>query len=480
MHLLDYLIFAVYMSAVLGIGVYFFRKNETNEDYYVGGRSISAIHVGLSIAATDVGGGFSIGLGGLGYAIGLSGSWLLFTGIVGAWLSAVLIIPRIKKIDKANSLLTFPDFLRLRYDNRVASTAAVISAVGYLGFTGAQVLAGAKLASATIFSNAPFGLDSFRFSIMVIAVVIILYTVLGGLKAVIYTDTVQWIILFSGLIFLAIPFALVEMGGFSVLFKTLPREFFSLTNIGFVQFFNWMITIVPIWFVAMTIYQRIYASRNTKEAKRAWYIGGLFEYPLMAFTGVFLGMCSRVLFTGVDGEMGIPLLIRDVLPVGIAGIITAAYFSAIMSTADSCLMASSSNVVNDLIRRYILKNLDEKQTVRMSQLATFIIGFLALLIAISFKSVLDAILHAYSFMVSGLLIPTLGAYFLKRKNARAAFWSMLAGGSTTLIMKIFEVGLPFGIDQTVAGISVSALVFFIIYQGAFFLKISPGEYPKSN
>jgi SSS family solute:Na+ symporter len=462
MHWIDFSIFGLYMLAVLGIGVYFFKKNENREDYYVGGRSISAFHIGLSIAATDVGGGFSIGLGGLGYMIGLSGSWLLFTGIVGAWLSAVLIIPKIKKIDRQHKLLTFPDFLRLRYDERVAAAAAIISAIGYLGFTGAQVLAGAKLASATIFAHAPLGFDPFQFSILIIAVVIILYTVLGGLKAVIFTDTVQWIILFSGLIFLAIPFALYKIGGFSVLLKTLPAPFFSLTNLSFVKFFNWMVTIVPIWFVAMTIYQRIYASKNVKEAKKAWYIGGLFEYPLMAFTGVFLGLCSRVLFTGIDGEMGIPLLIRDVLPVGIAGIITAAYFSAIMSTADSCLVASSSNFVNDIIHRYFLKKRNDKQLVRLSQWATLFIGLAALVIALSFKSVLDAILLAYSFMVSGLLVPTLGAYFLKKNNSSAAFWAMLAGGSTTIIMIIFHLGLPFGIDQTVAGIFVSAVVFFFI------------------
>ena len=77
---LDYAIFALYMMGIIGIGLYFFRKNKDQEDYYVGGRDLSSVHVGLSIAATDVGGGFSIGLGGLGYAIGLSGSWLLFTG----------------------------------------------------------------------------------------------------------------------------------------------------------------------------------------------------------------------------------------------------------------------------------------------------------------------------------------------------------------------------------------------------------------
>jgi SSS family solute:Na+ symporter len=467
MHWVDYIVFAIYMMAVLAIGIYFFRKNKSNEDYYVGGRSISATHVGLSIAATDVGGGFSIGLGGLGYTIGLSGSWLLFTGIVGAWLSAVLIIPRIKRIDETHRLLTFPDFLRLHYREPVVLTAAIISAIGYLGFTGAQVLAGAKLASVTLFKTPPLGLSPFLFSILIIALVIILYTVLGGLKAVIYTDTVQWLLLFSGLLFLAIPFALYKIGGFDKLVETLPGEFFSLTNLSAADFFNWMITIVPIWFVAMTIYQRIYACKSVKEAKKAWYIGGLFEYPVMAFTGVFLGMCSRVLFSGVDSEMGIPLLISEVLPIGVAGIITAAYFSAIMSTADSCLMASSSNVVNDLILRFSKKARTTNQTVRLSQLATLIIGLLALLIAVSFESVLDAILLAYSFMVSGLLVPTLAAYFLKTHHSQAAFWSMISGGTTTILMKVFTLTLPGGIDQTLAGILVSLLVFMVIRKISF-------------
>ena len=79
---IDYTIFSLYMAIIIGIGLYFFKKNKTHEDYYVGGRDVSSTHVGLSIAATDVGGGFSIGLGGLGYAMGLSGSWLLFTDLV--------------------------------------------------------------------------------------------------------------------------------------------------------------------------------------------------------------------------------------------------------------------------------------------------------------------------------------------------------------------------------------------------------------
>lgn len=74
---------------MIGIGYYFFRKNKSEEDFYVGGRGIGKWHIGLSVVATDVGGGFSIGLGGLGFTMGLAGSWLLFTGLIGAWIASI-------------------------------------------------------------------------------------------------------------------------------------------------------------------------------------------------------------------------------------------------------------------------------------------------------------------------------------------------------------------------------------------------------
>jgi solute:Na+ symporter, SSS family len=253
MNIVDYMIFGIYMAGVLSIGIYHFRKNKSSEDYYVGSRSIKAHHVGLSIVATDVGGGFSIGLGGVGFMMGLSGSWLLFTGLIGAWLSAVFIIPKVKRIDRQHGMMTYPDFLRNRYNGKVALLAAIISGIGYLGFTGAQMLAGAKLASATILPKSPFGMDPIIFALVVIAAITILYTVIGGLKAVIYTDTIQWIILLFGLIFITIPVTVYKIGGLSVLRASLPEEFFTFTNIAPATFINWMVTIIPIWLVGMTL-----------------------------------------------------------------------------------------------------------------------------------------------------------------------------------------------------------------------------------
>lgn len=341
---------------MLGIGFYFSKKNKSNEDYYVGGRKMSAGHIGLSVVATDVGGGFSIGLGGLGFVMGLSGSWMLFTGLIGAWLSAVLLIPKVYPIAKKHKFLTFPQSLAFHYNKNVAFVAGIISLIGYIGFSSSQILAGAKLASAS------FPDFSINQAVLIMGVIAVVYTVIGGMKAVIYTDTIQWIILMAGLIFIGIPISYHAVGGWEAIHAILSKDFLSLSNISISSLINWFITIIPIWFVGMTLYQRIYACKDEQTAKKAWRIAGLFEWPIMAFMGVTLGLLAKVAFeqglfqelgypsgTAIDAELGLPLLLRSVLPVGLMGLMISAYFSAIMSTADSCLMAASGNFVTDIL-----------------------------------------------------------------------------------------------------------------------------------
>ncbi|MGS2740745.1 sodium:solute symporter family protein [Sinomicrobium sp. M5D2P17] len=468
MSFIDIVIFAAYIIGVMIVGWYYYLKNESNEDYYVGGRNMSSIHVGLSVVATDVGGGFSIGLGGLGFVMGISGSWMLFTGLVGAWLAAVFLIPKVIRMGHLHKLLTFPQLLQKFYGKNVALLAGMISFVGYLGFTSSQLLAGAKLATGT------FPALSMDNALIIMGAVAVAYTVAGGIKAVIYTDTFQWILLMGGLICIGIPMAYIKLGGMSVIRESLPDEFFSFSNLSWVQFVNWLVTIVPIWFIGMTLYQRIFSCKDEKTAKKAWYIAGLFEYPVMAFMGVLLGLFARVaadagMFaefdyaTGeamaeTDPEMGLPLLLRSILPVGLTGLMMSAYFSAIMSTADSCLMAASGNFVTDILG---LKSTDSK-VIRISQAITLVIGILAILIASQMQNVLDLMLNSYAFMVSGLFIPVLGMLFAHKVKSSAALVSMLVGGGSTLIFSIFTIPVPFGFDPIIIGILSSGLVFLAI------------------
>lgn len=467
MHIVDILIFVAYMVIMLGIGFFFLRKNQNADDYYVGGRSMGSLHVGLSVVATDVGGGFSVGLGGLGFTMGLSGSWMLFTGLIGAWLSAVLLIPKVSKLSGKVKLFTFPQIFKHYYGAWVALLAGVISAIGYLGFTSSQLLAGAKLASAT------FPTLDLDMALLVMGIIAVIYTVMGGIKAVIYTDTVQWIILMSGMIFIGIPIAYNAIGGWEAIQQTLPEEFLSFSNLSWYQFLNWAITIIPIWFVGMTLYQRIYACKGQKEAQKAWFFAGLFEWPIMAIMGVMLGLFARVallqgMFEGqgfdkiadIDAEMGLPLLLKTVLPIGLMGLMMSAYFSAILSTADSCLMAASGNVVTDIIEKFV--KLSHKQLLRLSQVITLVLGAVALLIALSLDSVLDSMLQSYSFMVSGLLVPIIGAFFWKRSSPVAAFVSMLAGGTTTLLLIQQDFKLFGKLDANIVGISAALVVFVVL------------------
>lgn len=468
MHWIDFLIFAVYLLVMLGVGFYFMRRNKTTDDYYVGGRKMSSFHIGLSVVATDVGGGFSIGLGGLGFSMGLAGSWLLFTGLVGAWISAVILIPKVRLLSHRHRFLTFPQILKHFFDYRVALLAGIISAIAYTGFTGSQILAGAKLASAT------FDAISLDAAMLIMGVIAVIYTVLGGLKAVIYTDTVQWLVLMAGLILVGLPICYQAIGGYQVIMATLEPDFLKLHAIKWQTLVKWGVTIIPIWFVGMTLYQRIYAAKSPKQARRAWFIAGLFEYPIMAFTGVLLGLFARVamengMFSeavlagsgGLDAEKGLPILLKHVLPVGFLGLMMAAYFSAIMSTADSCLMAASGNIVTDILGPYLKNNQEAKKSLRLSQLFTLIIGMLALWLAYSMDNVLEMVMLSYGFMVSGLFIPVLGAFFWKRATSTAALWSMLLGGSTSIILKLLNMYLPWGLDANVFGILLAfgALVF---------------------
>ncbi len=477
MNPIDLTIFILYFIIILGIGVYFYFRNKGAEEYYVGGRKMGYKHVGLSVVATDVGGGFSIGLGGLGFVMGISGSWMLFTGLIGAWMAAVFLIPKVKNLSTEHGFLTMPEVFSHFFNARVAFLAGIISAIGYVGFSSSQMLAGARLASAS------FDGMSLDTALWIMAFIIIAYTVMGGIKAVIYTDTFQWILLLGGLIFVGIPVGYVAVGGYEVIRATAGPEMLSLRNISWQQLLNWGITILPIWFVGMTLYQRIYATRSEKDAQKAWYLAGLLEWPVMAFMGVLLGLFAKVAadqgmfaYMGyaaaseMHQEEGLPMLLRTVLPVGFMGLMMSAYFSAIMSTADSCLVAASGNVTTDIIEKVFKIDTGRISMIRLSQVVTLVLGLLAFMLAAVFDTVLQIMLYSYAFMVSALLVPVIGGIYWKRSSNAAAWWSMITGGTLTLGLTLFsdanlpfevpyQFDMPLGLDPILFGLTASFIIF---------------------
>ncbi|WP_216664162.1 hypothetical protein [Lentimicrobium sp. S6] len=197
----------------------------------------------------------------------------------------------------------------------------------------------------------------------------------------------------------------------------------------------------------------------------------------MAFMGVALGLMSCVAFennmfesqgfstgSAFDAEMGLPLLLNTILPVGLMGLMLSAYFSAILSTADSCLMAASGNVQTDILGRIWPSSQNNKKHLRISQIITITIGFLAIILANYMTNVLELMLYSYAFMVSGLFIPVLMALYTKKPNATAAFAAMITGGFTTIFLAETGWKLPLGLDANIFGISASLIIYLLISQ----------------
>ncbi len=148
------------------------------------------------------------------------------------------------------------------------------------------------------------------------------------------------------------------------------------------------------------------------------------------------------------------------------GLMMSAYFSAIMSTADSCLMAASGNFITDILgstKRWK----DSGDNIRLSQIITFVIGFFAILLATVMQNVLELMLYSYAFMVSGLLIPVIGMLSMHKPSPIAAMIAMISGGSTTLVLILLNTKLPYELDANFFGIIVSAIAFFV---GHWFVK----------
>jgi solute:Na+ symporter, SSS family len=201
----------------------------------------------------------------------------------------------------------------------------------------------------------------------------------------------------------------------------------------------------------------------------------LLEYPIMAFMGVILGLFARAaaesgMFEGIamggaaslDAELGLPMLLSHILPIGFLGLMLSAYFSAIMSTADSCLLAASGNLISDLFKM----NPNHPKGMRYAQWSTFLIGAVAIGIAASLQSVLELMLLSYAFMVAGMLIPVLVIVFKIKANENAAFYSMLIGGGSTVALYLFNIQLPYQLDPIVLGLICSAALY------SFLLKTS--------
>ena len=449
---LDYIAMLAYFLVLIWIGVSVVRsRNEKNkyDSFLAADRNMNLLQTTSSAAATDIGGGFSIAMGGLGFTLGVSGSWMIAVSGLSIVMVSFLMVPKVKRWSDKVKGLTTGDLFAARFDRKTGTLAAVVIGLSWFTFVGGQIIAGGKLLQVTLNMN-------LTVAVLVSGAVILAYTTMGGLKAVIYTDVFQMLVLMIGIVFIAVPIGLIEVGGWSAMAQQFSssdstKHLLDWSAVGWRQMLGWFFAIFPVWFISIAAMQRIIAARDVKTAQRGFFLTGIpIEWPLFAIGSTMIGLFARYLIPDLtDPELATPMIIMQLLPAGIAGMVIAAYIAAVMSSADSCLMGPVAIFTNDIYKRYIKPNSSELHLVRVARYATLILGILAIVTAYLIPNVLDLILYAYTFGSAGIFFPMLGLLFWKKTTAKGAFWSMLLGGSSAVIYSI--IGEPFGFAASYLG-----------------------------
>jgi SSS family solute:Na+ symporter len=426
---IDLAVLILYLLVTLGIGLYHSRRSDSNtEEYFLAGKSIGWLAIGLTIFSANISSEHFIGLAGSGASKGLAvGQFELIAVFILVLLGWILAPIYLK-----SGVMTMPEFLEKRFDNRIRKIFAILSISIYL-FTKVSV---------TLFAGGLLFFKIFGLSIYTSAIAIVLltglYTLIGGAKAVIRTNVFQSIMLIFGALTLTI-LGLSEIGGISALTNNLSNEYFTMFKPMSDPDFPWTgilfgAPIIAFWYWCTDQYiiQRLFSAKSLNDARRGSLLAALLKL-LPIFILVLPGLIAVVMYPGIKGDDAYPtLLAGNLLPIGIKGLVLAGVLSAIMSSLSSVFNVAATLYTNDIYKPKH-KDASEQKLVLVGRLVTIILIFLAIL-CVPLVRQIDSQIYLYLQTVQAYFGPPIAALFItglliKRINANGALWGLIVGES---------------------------------------------------
>ncbi|MBQ4914323.1 sodium:solute symporter [Maribacter sp. MMG018] len=427
---LDWISISLYFLLLVGIAIWVIRKKKANtEDYFLAGRNVGWFVVGASIFASNIGSEHVVGLAGTG----ASNKLPLLIYEIQAWV--VLILGWVFLPFYARSgVFTMPEFLEKRFDARSRWVLSIFSIVAYvLTKISVTIYAGGVVVSALL------GIDFWTGAIATVLLTGV-YTVLGGMRAVVYTETLQAVLLIIGAAVLTF-IGLDKVGGWGSMVDTLGPEYFNMWRPATDPDFPWpslliTSTIVGIWYWCTDQYivQRALTAQNIKEGRRGTIFGALLKLlPVFLFLipGVIaLTLKMRGELHWENADEAFPVLMSNLLPSGLRGLVAAGLLAALMSSLASVFNSCSTLFTVDIYKK-LKPNAPEKKLVRTGQIATVFVVIIGI-IWIPIMANISGVLYEYLQSVQSYIAPPITAVFLlgifyKRINATGAFATLIMG-----------------------------------------------------
>jgi solute:Na+ symporter, SSS family len=439
---LDLAIIGAYFLIVFGIGFYFSRRERTSEEYFLAGRDIGWFFVGASLFVSNISTEHFIGLSGTGASSGLAVGHFEWLACLILLILGWVFVPFYLR----SNVFTMPQFLERRFNRQCAVYLAGISIIAYI-FTKISV----QLYAASVVLERVAGWPLWKTAI-VLVVATGIYTIAGGLAAVIYTDTVQTLILITGAVALTL-IGLHRVGGFAHLQTMVPSGYFHMMRPATDSAFPWTgiffgAPILGIWYwcTDQVIVQRVLSARDEGHAKAGTIFAGFLKI-LPVFMLVLPGIIAYALFPDQVKEKpdyAYPTLVLNLLPVGLVGLVMAALLAAVMGAMSSVFNSASTLVTLDFYKK-INPNASEKQLVNFGRVATGGMVLLGLL-WVPFIHLLSAQLYIYLQSVQAYISPPIAACFIfgilwPRLNGQGAISSLLTGfvlGAARFLLEVLD------------------------------------------
>ncbi len=459
--MIDTCIVIAYFVIVLAIGIYISRKTETSEDLFLGGRSFGWGLIGLSLFASNISSSTIIGLTGAAYTTGIVNSVYEWMSGLPLIIAALIFVPIYLK----NRITTIPEYLEKRFDRRSQLFFSAITVFSTIMIETAGALYAGSLVLQFFFPGLPLWQTA-----VVLAFIAGIYTAFGGLKAVVYTDAIQAVILIIGCsVMTYLVFAQLDFSWAKVM-ASVPEDHFSVVRPLDDPGIPWpgLILGVPFlgfwyWSTNQYIVQRILGARSLNHARWGVILAGFLKViPL--FIMVIPGAMAISLFPGLEnGDAVFPKLVTEVLPVGMVGIVLAGLVSAIMSSVDSALNSSSTLIVIDFIKPN-KPEITEKELATYGRITTIVLMIVAALWAPqiqNFSGLWDYLQQMFSIIVPPIAVIFLIGVFYKRGNSDGAFWTLVGGTALGVLAFILgeldmwhlhytiNVGVMFGISTLI-------------------------------
>ncbi|MET0002266.1 MAG: sodium/proline symporter PutP [Candidatus Thiodiazotropha sp.] len=459
--------FFCYLLTLLIIGVVAWRRTRNLSDFVLGGRSLGSWVTALSASASDMSGWLLLGLPGYAYLAGLESFWLALGLLIGTWLNWRLVAARLRiASEAAGDALTLPEYLSNRFNDtsgliRISSSFFIL--LFFLFYTSSGLVAGGKLFEAV------FGLP-YLWAVASGALIIILYTAFGGFLAVSWTDLFQGLLMLLALVTIPL-YVLVEIGGFEGFLSAVEGSNAELLNpltdcnggpLG-------VIAIVSLMAWGLGYFGQPHILARFKAIKQSDFVP---KAQRIAVSWVFITLTAATL----SGLVGIPIFetpLEDAEKVFIrlvdllfhplvAGVCLAAILAAIMSTADSQLLVSSSTFTGDLYRLLLRKRATEAELVIVGRLAVLSIALIAFLLALDRESrVLDLVSYAWAGFGAAFGPAVLLSLYWKGMNRWGALAGILSGGLTVVLWKPLQGGL-FDLYEIVPGFLISLAMIVLV------------------